>query len=885
MSSRPYRWPFVGREKELTQFNAVIGDRNWQAVFIVGKPGVGKTLLAEHCLKQAEKGGFSVIRACTVVANETLPYTPIAHLLPYGIEKESNIIAATAKLRKLHDDAKALILFIDDLHLIDRASAVFIRHLLNAGVLRLIATAPSQDSRTGSLLEILSHRDDCHHQIYVDLLSRSDVEALLCRIPKFNALPRRTVDNIYDVTGGNPLHLRELLMQATSDMSVADFFRIPIGRHLGDDCYEQSLQSRILRNLDKVEARLYPILQLIALCDSLSLSHAETMVSAEDLVHLEAQGIIHASRDNRRVAIRLAHPLYGEHLRLSITPRQRTEMLLDTARRYEHYGLRRQDDSLRVAIWRLTAEGKADPALLQRAAVVARNGHDYQQVVVLMRAIPPAEMTLNSHLLLGDALFQMGCWEEAETVLQETASLVTSDDEVLSLSLLRTSNLVWSNRPALDALTVNYHTASSVVSNTTLHCLRINEGFLRVIASQPIQGLALLQELEADPRNARDVNTWLRGALVKPVALALTGKTEAAMQLANVAYTFHREVDKDALVSHPEVQRLPLVLALSEAGQLKEAESLIHPIYEGLAEAGAIARVWAAVFAARAQWISGHIAEARAWWEKAAQLSEVIHHYKALRLIVSGLTACAAVQGDPKLASEYASEYNRLPHVEIGILSSGEEAIGQAWLHVTSKELAPARTLLEEGAKIARETGHFASEALLLTELARLGNSTEVQGRLLEISCDFDGRLASARAQFAASLSAKDPHRLHACALELQDIGADLLAVEAAAAAAQIWHRRGETRQATSERRFAYSISTELAHLETPLLYGLKRPPKNLSSRETEIAECAAIGLTSKEIATRLFLSTRTVENHLQRIYSKVGVTSRKELARVLSLR
>jgi DNA-binding CsgD family transcriptional regulator len=52
-----------------------------------------------------------------------------------------------------------------------------------------------------------------------------------------------------------------------------------------------------------------------------------------------------------------------------------------------------------------------------------------------------------------------------------------------------------------------------------------------------------------------------------------------------------------------------------------------------------------------------------------------------------------------------------------------------------------------------------------------------------------------------------------------------------------------------------------------------------LSAREREVALLAAGGLTSKEIAEKLFLSSRTVENHLQRVYVKLGVTGRAELA------
>lgn len=55
-----------------------------------------------------------------------------------------------------------------------------------------------------------------------------------------------------------------------------------------------------------------------------------------------------------------------------------------------------------------------------------------------------------------------------------------------------------------------------------------------------------------------------------------------------------------------------------------------------------------------------------------------------------------------------------------------------------------------------------------------------------------------------------------------------------------------------------------------------------LTRREREIAALAARGDSSKEIATRLRLSIRTVENHLQNAYGKLGVAGRAELAAAL---
>ena len=56
-----------------------------------------------------------------------------------------------------------------------------------------------------------------------------------------------------------------------------------------------------------------------------------------------------------------------------------------------------------------------------------------------------------------------------------------------------------------------------------------------------------------------------------------------------------------------------------------------------------------------------------------------------------------------------------------------------------------------------------------------------------------------------------------------------------------------------------------------------------LTGRERDIATLAAGGASSKEIADRLYLSVRTVNNHLQSAYSKLGIAGRRELATALA--
>jgi ATP/maltotriose-dependent transcriptional regulator MalT len=55
-----------------------------------------------------------------------------------------------------------------------------------------------------------------------------------------------------------------------------------------------------------------------------------------------------------------------------------------------------------------------------------------------------------------------------------------------------------------------------------------------------------------------------------------------------------------------------------------------------------------------------------------------------------------------------------------------------------------------------------------------------------------------------------------------------------------------------------------------------------LTPQEWQIVQMAAEGLSNREIGQRLYLSRRTVESHLYRVYPKLGITSRTQLPRLL---
>ncbi|MGW1343128.1 LuxR C-terminal-related transcriptional regulator [Kribbella sp. NPDC002412] len=110
------------------------------------------------------------------------------------------------------------------------------------------------------------------------------------------------------------------------------------------------------------------------------------------------------------------------------------------------------------------------------------------------------------------------------------------------------------------------------------------------------------------------------------------------------------------------------------------------------------------------------------------------------------------------------------------------------------------------------------------------------------------------------------------------------------------WLRRESRRQdARGQLRTAYDILTsagsdafaerlrhELAATGETVGHRTDHAGETLTAQEAHIAELAANGLTNAEIGAQLFLSRHTIEWHLRKVFTKLGITSRRQLQTAL---
>jgi DNA-binding CsgD family transcriptional regulator len=172
-------------------------------------------------------------------------------------------------------------------------------------------------------------------------------------------------------------------------------------------------------------------------------------------------------------------------------------------------------------------------------------------------------------------------------------------------------------------------------------------------------------------------------------------------------------------------------------------------------------------------------------------------------------------------------------------------------------------------------------EAWALHDAARLGDLSG--GRRLELLAGrSEGDLIPALAAHVGALIDADGAGLERISLDFERMGLTLLAAESATEAAEAYRKAGMPNRARVPTLRGAALIADCEGSRSPIVARVSTH-RALTDRELQVAQVVSGGASSADVAARLGLSVRTVENHLQQAYSKLGVSSRAQLAAVLA--
>jgi DNA-binding CsgD family transcriptional regulator len=884
-AATPLQWPLVGRRAEVKLFEATLADPRAHGFVIHGPVGVGKTRLADECLAVANALGRPVARATATEGTRHVPLGALAPLLPPGMgDRRFDMVAVfedVGSVLRSYRDAGPLVLLVDDLHLLDPTSATLLAQAVDSDLVFLVATVRAPEP-VASPLSGLWQRARVRRVDLIDL-PQTSVETLL-HLVLGAPVEAAVVGEIWRASQGNVLFVRELVLGSLDRGRLAD--QRGVWRLIGPLATTERLAELAAARLGELGPVESDALDLLAVWEPVGLADLEALVGSATTERLDLAGAITVRADGRRQQVSFAHPLFGDIWRERMPALKRRRILLEQVDRVEQRGSRRREDPLRTATARVDATGGADGELLVQAARLARYGRDFPLVERLARAALVEGMTPAAGLLLGEALHELGRFEEAEDVLAaaeaEIAGAVvdsTAPDDlelfVLIVSI-RCLNMMWGLHRHDDALADSRAARERLGVQPATLALLLNEATLLSYAGRPQQALDALAPIAGltDPRAVAG------RAVAEIPALISVGRPESAIALAREAFAQHRSsITEPIAIADATLHQILEAWALGECGRIAEAAEVAERAYGALPPTDAPdSPMWLAFQRGRAALLAGQPVTARRWLSEAAARCDEHHFAGPRRLSLSYLATAHAWLGDAAAATDAVRELDALPEMAF---ARAEQELGRAWAAAAAGDVPRARLILLAAADGARSAGYRSSEALLLHEVVRLGEPSPVAERLEALAAECEGPLVGRYAQHARAAAGGRVDELAEVGDAFAEMGAFLLASEALSEAGRAAQRGQERRRAAG--LFARAEVTN-DHCEGARTPGLASPTAfvPLTSRELDVATLAARGETSKEIAERLFLSVRTVNNHLQHIYTKLGVNRRRDLAAAL---
>ena len=882
-----------------------------RTLVVRGEPGVGKTALLEHLVERAS--GCRVERAAGVQSEMEYAFAGLHQLCAPVLDRLEGVpvpqrealrtalgvspgsapdrfLVGLAVLSLLSDlaEQEPLICVIDDEQWLDRASAellAFVARRLEAESVGLVfaVRAPSDD--LAGLPELV-----------VEGLREGDARALLDSVLP-GPLDERIRDQVVSETRGNPLALLELL-RGFSPAELAGGFGFPQGAPLS-----RSIEESFRRRLDGLPADTRRLL-LLAAADPVG--DPVLVWRAADRLGIPAQAAMPAAEADllgfgTRVLFR--HPLVRSAAYRSASPQERQEMHgalaevtdgeVDPDRRAWHRaqatpGLDEDvAEELERSAGRVQARGgsAAAAAFLERAArLTPEQGRRAERLLAAARAkrdagaldaalgllvaveAGPPDALRNAEVehLRGQIAFEQRRGRDAAQLLLSAATRL----EPLDADLARETHLealetaIWTSgldspdgpleaAEAARAAPPGPEPPRSVDVLLDAFALRLTEGYA---AAAPTLRRAL--DLVLAPTVGPD----------DPARWLWLARGRAGVMIATELWdieSWHALAARHAQVARDMGALVQLQFALNSLAWIRFLSGESTTAAQLLEEERLIAEATGNPPIAYTEMILA------AWRGQEAEASELIE----------AILQEAAAGGLGAVSATYAS----------AVLSNGlgrhDAARDAAWRAFEHDQLAFAVWLVPELAEAASRTG---DEALVKATLKWLSERTRVTPNDWALGIEARVRALLSDGEVADGLYRESIDRLGRTRVRVELARAHLLYGE--------WLRRERRRTDAREQlrtahemldtmgveAFAERARRELAATGATARKRAVETRDDLTPRESQIARLARDGLSNPEIGARLFISRRTVEYHLTKVFAKLDISSRNQLHRAL---
>ena len=863
------RWPLIGRSDELQFARDRITAGG--SVVIAGDAGVGKTRLARELIESAEAEGQRAEWAVATYAARSIPFGALAHLVTpgeVGAGREAALRAATESFSRRGDGS--FVLGIDDAHLLDEVSAVLVHQLVSRHIVSLVLTVRSGDPVLDPILGIW--KDELAVRVELQPLARVETAELLMAVLD-GPMDGASLNMLWQLSTGNALFLRELVLQGLETGSLRadnDLWHwdgsVEPGQRLHDVVVSR------LGTLDDVER---DALEVLGVGEPVPVECLPELFASSVVAHLERRGLVRARSEASAVQVRLAHPLFGEVVRAGAPTLRSNEIRRRLADAFQAHPELGPESTLRVATWRAEIGDRSD---LQSLVEGARNAWAVGEVGLaerLARLALGAGPDFDASYLLGKALVGQGRFEEAVQTWQSAEDVATSDAQRATLATSIAHLLLGGlGRPG-DADDAVRRAARRMEDSAARHDVDNVRALMKAISAgttgQRIEHANLV-------RRDAGVSNHIRAAATMAAVTASieAGHFDDAVQTLNDAIA---HADARTGGTPATMLRTCLVDALWPAGRLEEAESVAADGYaRALEHADHRRGLWCRLLGSIAL-VRGDARRA-VLWLKEAELVLRRQDDSSLRGVLVRLAMAAALLGDVDLAHQALQGTERSD----ALFAKGwdlELARARAWLYAARGERSTAVRYVEDGARAAECREHWTVEAFALHDMARFGEAARAADRLRDVAKKIDGSLVPCMAAHAQALARRDAVDLDAVATTFGQLGCNLYAAEAAAAAATAHRTDGRRSSAAASANRAHGWMKRCEGVRTSTLMAVDHDD-DLTSREQEVAALAARGLPDQQIADQLFVSVRTVHAHLRSAYVKLGVSGRKDLAAVL---